>query len=86
MTDVHLTPKELLIINLICKELTIAEIALISELAPRTVDNYKRSIQKKIGAKNIVGIAVYALLNGLIKSEEIIRWLETNNLRTQQDN
>ena len=35
------------------------------QLSTGTIGNYKSRIQKKIGAKNAVGIAMYALLNGL---------------------
>jgi DNA-binding CsgD family transcriptional regulator len=32
-----------------------------------TIENYRRRIQKKIGARNVVGIAIYAFFSGLIK-------------------
>lgn len=70
--------------NLICKELTIQEIALITRLATTTVDNYRRKIQKKVGAKNIVGVGIYALLNGLIESDEAAQWFELNKLKIQK--
>ena len=66
MDKVNLSLKEIQIIQLICKELTPVEIAIIMKLSPATIENYRRKIQKKIGAKNIVGIAIYALLNGFI--------------------
>ena len=67
MSNVQLTSKELLIIQLICKQLTSDEIAVTLRLSPGTIENYKRKIQKKVGAKNVVGIAIYAWANGLIE-------------------
>lgn len=66
MKKVNLRSKEIEIIKLICKELTPEEIASIMKLRPATIENYRRMIQKKIGAKNVVGIAMYAMFNGLI--------------------
>ena len=66
MEKVNLSSKEIEIIQLICKELSPDEIASIMKLSPATIENYRRRIQKKIGAKNIVGIAIYALFSGMI--------------------
>jgi len=66
-----LTSKEVRIIALLCKELSIHEISLIMELQPATIKKYVRNIQKKIGAKNEVGIALYALFNGLIQIQMV---------------
>ena len=41
-------------------------------LAPGTVENYRRRIQKKVGVKNVVGIAIYALLSGLLKRGPVV--------------
>lgn len=60
------TNRELQIIALLCKEYTNKEIAAELGLCNRTVEDYKMRIQNKIGAKNMVGIAVYALKNHLI--------------------
>ena len=66
MENVNLSSKEIKIINLICKELDSKEIASIMKLSSATIENYRRQIQKKIGAKNVIGIAIYALSKGLI--------------------
>jgi DNA-binding CsgD family transcriptional regulator len=63
---IKFTPQEIKIINLICKQYSAIDIAAIMHLKPRTIENYRRRIQKKIGARNEVGIALYALLTGLI--------------------
>ena len=59
------TARELQVIELICKELTNKEVANALSLSIRTVESYKENIQEKIGAKNVVGIAVYAMRNNL---------------------
>jgi len=53
--------RELEIIQLICLELTNQEIADKLYLSKRTVESHRQRIQDKIGAKNTVGIVVYAI-------------------------
>jgi DNA-binding CsgD family transcriptional regulator len=64
--DIRFTPGELKLITLLCKEFSTIEIGAIMRLKPKTIENYKRKIQKKIGARNEVGIAVYALYSGML--------------------
>jgi two-component system, NarL family, response regulator NreC len=63
------TERELEVLKLICKELTNKEIASLLALSPRTVEGIRESLQKKIGAKNTVGIAVYAVKNRIIDTD-----------------
>lgn len=60
-----LSKKEISIIQLICQEYSTKQIAPEVHLTKRTVDSYREKIQEKIGAKNVVGIALYAIKNGL---------------------
>lgn len=60
---VQFTPRELDVIKLVCQEYTNKEIASALGLSSRTVESYKENIQEKIGAKNAVGIAMYAMKN-----------------------
>lgn len=60
------THRELEIIDLMCKEYTSKEIASILHISTRTVENIRKRIQEKTGAKNAVGIVVYAIKNKLI--------------------
>lgn len=64
--EVKFTARELEVIRLICEENTTKEIAARLDISIRTVDGYKENILEKIGAKNIVGIAVYALKHKLL--------------------
>ena len=57
--------KEKQIIQLICQEYASKEIADQLQLTHRTVEFYRKEIQKKIGARNMAGVIVYALRNGL---------------------
>jgi len=59
------SPKELQIIELICKESSNKEIAEQINLTIRTVEKYRERIHEKTGAKNVVGVVVYAIKNGL---------------------
>jgi DNA-binding NarL/FixJ family response regulator len=62
-----LTPREIEIINLICQQLTTKEIAAHLNISSRTVDSHRNIIQQKIDAKNMVGIVLYAIKQGLFK-------------------
>jgi DNA-binding NarL/FixJ family response regulator len=63
--------KEILIIKLICKELTTKEIADQLKLSAKTIEDYSHRIKEKVGAKNLVGIALYAVKNGFVRLTEI---------------
>jgi DNA-binding NarL/FixJ family response regulator len=64
---IEFTPQELRVIKLICKQLTAREIADKIGLSFRTVEGYRENILRKIGAKNSVGIALFAVKHGIIK-------------------
>jgi len=64
---ISFTAQELKILKLICKQLTAKEIATKIGLSFRTVEDYRRKIQKKVGARNVVGIAIYAIKHELIR-------------------
>jgi len=62
-----LSKRETEVVQLICKQHTNKEIADILCLSPRTIDTYRESIFQKTGAKNIVGIALFAFQNRLVR-------------------
>ncbi len=62
-----LTTRELQTLKLICKEYTAAEIANELNLSVRTVEGYRSQLLEKTGSKNIAGLVVYALTNGLVE-------------------
>ena len=59
------------IIEMICCQLTTKEIAFGLKLSVRTVDDYRHKIQEKTGAKNAVGIAIYAMKTKLVEIEDL---------------
>lgn len=59
-----LSEKEKLIIHLICQEYSTKQIADYLRLSSRSVESTKERMMEKIGARNMVGIAVYAFKHG----------------------
>ena len=60
-----LSNREIDVVKLICQEKTNQEIADILFLSPRTVESHRQRILDKIGAKNTVGIVIYAIINSI---------------------
>ncbi len=60
-----LSNREIDVVKLICQEKTNQEIADILFLSPRTVESHRQRILDKIGAKNTVGIVIYAVINSI---------------------
>lgn len=62
-----LSKKEIRVIELMCQELVIKQIAAIMGISTRTVDKYKCEIRFKLDIKTDAGIAIYAIKNGIHK-------------------
>jgi len=60
-----LTAREIDVVKLICQEKTNQQIADTLFLSPRTVESHRQRILDKIGAKNTVGIVIYAVVNDI---------------------
>jgi len=60
-----LSKREIEVLKLICDEYTSQEIADKLFISKRTVDAHRQKIIDKIGAKNTVGLVVYAITNKL---------------------
>ncbi len=60
-----LTSREIDVVKLICQEKTNNEIAEVLFLSPRTVESHRQRILDKIGAKNTVGIVIYAIIHDI---------------------
>jgi DNA-binding NarL/FixJ family response regulator len=71
LKDVSLSEIELEIVKLICRENTNREVATKLSLSTRTVDHHRERILKKIGARNIAGIVMYAVKAGIIQYPEL---------------
>lgn len=61
------TDKELTFLQHCATELTYKEIAVIMNVSPRTVDNYRESLFTKLNLKSRTGLVVYGIKNDLIK-------------------
>lgn len=58
---------ELAFIKLASTDMTYKEIADIMKVSPKTVDNYRQTVFKKLKIKNRVGLVMFALKNEIIK-------------------
>lgn len=65
--QVEFTDKELEVIQFICKEYSNKEIALKIGCTTRSVESARERIQNKTGAKNMVGIVLYAIKNKIFR-------------------
>jgi two-component system invasion response regulator UvrY len=63
---VALNEKEIEFIKLACTELTYKEIAERMNLSPRTIDGYRDTLFEKLNVKTRVGLAMYAIKNGIV--------------------
>ncbi|MBL7710757.1 MAG: response regulator transcription factor [Chitinophagaceae bacterium] len=63
---VRFTPRELDIIKLMCQQYTSKEIASKLTLSIRTVESHREKLQEKTGAKNAIGIVIYAIKHDLV--------------------
>jgi len=61
------TDKELKVLKLLCKEYTNNEMAEALDLSPKTIEGYKSRLMEKTGAKSSIGLALFAVRNGLIR-------------------
>ena len=59
--------KEMEIIRLICREFTNDEIAKELHLSTRTIEGYREKIMEKTAARNVAGLVVYSIRNGIFK-------------------
>ena len=67
INTVHLTEREIDIIDCISKEMTNAQIAETLFISERTVETHRKNIFRKTGIKGVVGLVKFALDKGFIK-------------------
>lgn len=70
-TEDELSEREKDVVKLICQELTNNEIGEKLFISPRTVESHRQRILEKIGAKNTVGIVIYAIVNNIYPLEKM---------------
>jgi len=61
ITTPSITAKEKAFLQLVCTDLTYAEIAARMYLSPKTIDGYRDAMFEKYGVKSRVGLAMYAI-------------------------
>lgn len=65
---IHITDREVEVLQMIVKEHTNQEIAEKLYISPRTVDAHRRNLLQKTGARNTAGLVKYAFQNGLVNN------------------
>lgn len=60
--------REIEFLKHLCTELTYKEIAEIMKLSPRTIDGYRDGLFDKLGLKSRIGLAMYAIKQGIVKT------------------
>jgi len=63
----ELDEREIKILQMICAEHTSAEIGEKVFLSARTVEGLRAGIMEKVGVRNIAGLVMYAVKNGIVK-------------------
>ena len=63
---INISDRELEVLRLLCMECTASEIAKELFISSRTVEKHKFSLMEKTNSRNTVGLAVYAIKNGLV--------------------
>lgn len=65
----QLTARETEVLQMICREFSTEEIASNLFVSPLTINNHRRNLIAKTGAKNAAGLVVYAVKNGYFTIE-----------------
>lgn len=68
--QIKLSKREVEVLKLICQELTNKEIADRLFLSPRTIESYRKTLQIKVGARNAVGLVIFAIKNQYFSLDE----------------
>ncbi|PWJ42502.1 response regulator [Sediminitomix flava] len=66
-TEIDITQREMEILRLILEEKTNKEIAEELFISPRTVDAHKRNLLEKTQSKNVAGLVLFAIRNGIFQ-------------------
>jgi DNA-binding NarL/FixJ family response regulator len=66
LPGVSLTDREMAFLKYACTEKTHKEIAAEMFVSPRTIDSYRDSLFEKLGVTSRIGLALYAIKNGIV--------------------
>lgn len=65
--EAQLNKRERVFLDKVCSDKTYKEIASEMFLSPKTIDGYRATLFKKLNVKSRVGLALYAIKNGLVE-------------------
>jgi DNA-binding NarL/FixJ family response regulator len=65
--EITLSDRDREFLRLVCTELTYKEIAERMLLSPRTIDGYRDSLFDRLAIRTRVGLAIYAIRNGIVR-------------------
>ncbi len=66
-----LSEREVDVLKLICQQKTAKEIGELLYITQRTAEGHKNNLFAKTGAKNIAGLVIYAIQQGIIRVDEL---------------
>lgn len=66
-----LSDREVDVLKLICQQKTAKEIGELLYITQRTAEGHKNNLFAKTGAKNIAGLVIYAIQQGIIRVDEL---------------
>lgn len=66
-----LSEREIEVLKLICQQKTAKEIGELLYITQRTTEGHKNNLFAKTGAKNIAGLVIYAIQQGIISIDEL---------------
>lgn len=69
--DELLSEREVDVLKLICRQKTAKEIGELLFITQRTAEGHKNNLFAKTGAKNIAGLVIYAIQQGIIRVDEL---------------
>ncbi|UMB53654.1 response regulator transcription factor [Lutibacter sp. A64] len=61
-----LTPREIEVLQLICKQFNSKEISSALNISTNTVETHRKNLINKLKVKNVVGLAIYAIKNNIV--------------------
>lgn len=70
--NLDISKRELEVLNLICKEYTSSEMAKELFISIRTIENHRKSLLEKTGARNTAGLIIYAIRNQVIDIKGLV--------------
>jgi DNA-binding NarL/FixJ family response regulator len=75
---IALTRREMEVLGLICREYSTPEIAEKLNLSVRTVEGHRNNLFEKTGAKNMVGLVIFALMEKVVNLDDKLIELSMN--------